>query len=833
MNTKRLTLAAIVMLLVPTAAFAIDFKQVNFSGSVVPGGMLGNDPKSSKFNEYRVIKDGVYLFSFNLDALDTEKGYFCAAQGSDVFRHDENINATLGNYGYWKLGFEWDEIPHLLSIKSQTPYRYAGNGLFEVPLTVPQTATIVQELVPSTANQVNVNDPATAAYLSNNIIATNLDNQRDKATVTLDGRLLEDLNFHLGYSHENRDGNKITYGPIGDRPPRTLNIQMPEPIDYNINEITVKTDYRWNFIRANFSYLYSNFDQNNSSMRWQNIYSNPGGTEETWGGTTPRIVATYGRRALEPSNHYNNVALALGVDMPFESYLVATLGYGFMVQDKPLIPYSTLSVSQGGIPWNVPSKLPETFADGKINTSLYNFDYIIRPISSLNLRAFFRFYDLNNRTNVRNWLYVTDDTTNTDGSVSYVNNRQNLGYAYDKRNYGLDAWYSLNFWSSTLGFVFDREGIDRTFREANTEENIFKLTLRSHPLNGVNFRGKFLYGDRDMDATYNYQAPSGSYTYTFAQATDNNNPKFTFENHPDMRMFDVSDRVRRQFGFDVSVSPSEKIDFSGFYDYQKSDYDSGVTPVQPLAGYPGAISDANRFASTPGNQVGLLETTMNKFGVDVSFVLNEQLTLNTFYSFEEMESEQRGFEFDENFKANPATIPSTTELGPWTRSTMQWLAKMKDLTNEVGLGASFVIIKEKLNFLTEGVISLGQIKIDYSGFGAVSSVNPANPFPDNYQFAFRSPPNVRQDRYTIYSAFEYQLIKDLIIRLGYLFEQYMIRDWQQEKNTPWYESVSGNEHLLRDTSQSSQWGNRLVNFGSYLAPSYVAHFGSLSVSYKF
>jgi len=43
----------------------------------------------------------------------------------------------------------------------------------------------------------------------------------------------------------------------------------------------------------------------------------------------------------------------------------------------------------------------------------------------------------------------------------------------------------------------------------------------------------------------------------------------------------------------------------------------------------------------------------------------------------------------------------------------------------------------------------------------------------------------------------------------------------------------GGDTLLRDTSRSNQWGNRLFNLGTYLAPSYDAHIGFVGFSYRF
>jgi hypothetical protein len=71
-----------------------------------------------------------------------------------------------------------------------------------------------------------------------------------------------------------------------------------------------------------------------------------------------------------------------------------------------------------------------------------------------------------------------------------------------------------------------------------------------------------------------------------------------------------------------------------------------------------------------------------------------------------------------------------------------------------------------------------------------------------------------------------------MVAAGYLYDSYRIRDWQQDSAAPWYEQV-GTEFLLRDTSRSHQWGNRLFNLGRFLAPGYTAHLGYLSLTYSF
>jgi hypothetical protein len=490
-----------------------------------------------------------------------------------------------------------------------------------------------------------------------------------------------------------------------------------------------------------------------------------------------------------------------------------------------------------GLAWNDLSKLPRSSADAEVETMLFNLDYIIKPVQRLDLRAFYRYFDLNNNTPVEEWRYVTSDTMAANGGVAYLNKRRNLDEDYDKQNYGLEGNYALPLWATTFGLGYEREEFDRKFREADTDENIYRVSLRSRPAKWVSFRTKYQYGDREVDGEYDPEAAHETYWYTPSEANNNIDSGFTFENHPDTRRFDVTDRERNLFEFLVSVNPLEALDLSASYRYRKDDYDSDVNPSQPLLHYAGS-RPAELGATSPGAQVGLLEDKREQYGLDISYAPTERLSFSAFADREDAETRQRGLEFDENNKATP-TGSVNADLGAWTEARGQWIAEVKDRTNTFGVGAGFVIIPGKLNFTADYTYSAGKIDIDYSGYGSPESgirtagVISGDPRPDTNQFGFRSPPTIRNDRYTLNANLEYQVIENLILGLGYMYERFKIRDFSQETDTPWFEAVAGNEFLLRDSSRSSQWGNRLPNLGSYLAPAYEAHVGTLSITYKF
>jgi hypothetical protein len=125
--------------------------------------------------------------------------------------------------------------------------------------------------------------------------------------------------------------------------------------------------------------------------------------------------------------------------------------------------------------------------------------------------------------------------------------------------------------------------------------------------------------------------------------------------------------------------------------------------------------------------------------------------------------------------------------------------------------------------------SLSTVGITYAGYGVTNF--DGTPFPATHQFGFSTPPDITEDLHVVNLRIDIP-IKAVTFVAGYTYENYTLNDWQQGSSAPWVEAV-GADTLLRDTSRSYQWGNRLFNLGTYLAPSYDAHIGFLGFRYSF
>lgn len=774
------------------------------------------DDDSAKYNEYRDRSDGLLLDELWYDFFRLDTGGFLELSGERIGRADQSLRLRAGDLGAWSLDVDWNETPHRLGNDARTPYDYRGNGLFDVSSNVPIT---FKKLATGAADAPSVvaSDQLVATYLDANLRRIPLGTERNRGSMMLDFGGGGAFGAQLSVTDEQRSGFKVGYGPIGDRPPRTLNIQMPEPVDYRTRDAELRLEHDGDRLQIGFAYLVSDFENEIDTLTWENIFATPapGSNFDVW----DRAVSAYGQRPLAPDNQLHQATVDFGFATPRNGRLSGIVSYGRLDQDERLLPYSFADEIL------VAPDLPRSTAAAEMETLFAGLTYTSNPVENLHVRAFARYYDLANRTPESNWWYVTSDTSNLDGTRSYKNRRTNLAYAYDSLTFGGEAQWRARALKSTLTATLELEEIGREYREADTSESRLTVQWRGRPSERVSFKARYLYGDRDGDG-YDGFVTRQSYWYSPAQAgTDNDNPGLTFSNHPDMRRYDVADRERNQFDLGLTWTPTGSFNVTAEYWAREDDYDSGVRPTQPLAGR--ALADAALF--TPGDQLGLLTDDQGRASLNAGWAPREGVTLTAFFSLESADRRQRSLEFNENNKQNPSAV-ATAELGGWNRAASQWIAETEDEYRTLGAALDWTLSPDRATLRLDASWSRGTTEIEYSGFG-VTNWNGA-PFADDHQFGFRTPPTIENELASFGAELELRIFPRCDLVVGYGYDRYDVVDWSQEADTPWFESV-GSEYLLRDTSRSHQWGNRLVNLGSYLAPGYRGHYGQVGLAIRF
>lgn len=809
-------LIALLLLSAPCgAAHAQDTLAVRTSGWISAGPKLAhNNSNSSKLTEYRDLSGNRFPLDLRINAL-RPKGRFLDIAADNAMRRDQSLGLRTGKTGLWRVDLGWDEVPHNRSNKTYSPYSETAPGVLDVAQVI---AMPLKRLAPTTAQLPLVlrSDTLIAAFAQSFAQPVDLGTQSRKGTVGVRYDGIPGLDVSAGYTLRTKTGQHLSYGPIGDRPPRTLNIQFAEPVDYRTNDFKVGAEYNVGLYQLRAEYLLSEFQNGVDALTWRNVYATPpaGSAVDTW----DRLVSAYGRKALAPDNRYHNATFTGGANLPLDSRLTASASFGRMRQNNALLPYSYAPLTT--------LSLPRTTANARMNTVSLSAEYAIVPVKAVSLRAFFRRFDLANETPSSQWQYVTSDVSNLDGSVTFLNKRVNEPIAWDRRNVGADATWRLGLWKTSLGLGFEREKVGRQHREVEeTVENILRASWRVKPMRWLSVQAKYLRGDRDA-GNYDWRSARESYWYTLAEAgTDNNNPQFTFENHPDMRRFDISDRRRDQLDLTAGLTPTGgKFSVSTTFKYRHDDFGSGVRPEQPLRGR--LVADS--LATTPGDQLGLLNSQRRQLGFDLLYAPVERFSANASLGWDAGDAYQRGLEFNENNKQNPSAIATAT-LGPWTRAGNQWTAKTVDNTRYVGVGGTYGF-RSNVTLSANYTLSLSMLDIEYAGFGLTNF--DGSPLPPNNEFAFQTPPTAKHRSQAADLRLEFPVVRDVTMRLVYMYDEYRIRDWQQDPGTAQFESVN-TELLLRDTSRSVQWGNRLFNMGSLLAPDYTAHIVHVGLTYHF
>jgi len=855
MNYKILisVFSASVLFLNPVAPYAQDLEEEvveaepeRYSIALdldVGGQIVESDTDSSKFNEYRDNDTDALINKAYFSIDDTETGRYLDFRGRRLSRDDQELSLELGTSDLWSVDFDWDETPHLLSNSATTPYDYLGRGNYRVAGGIVDDIQIFSIDDARTWTAANAGpggageDTRIARVLRDAVHPIDLGTQRETGTVGVNFYFTDRTKARFEFQRDDKDGSILTGAAIGDRPPRSLTVQLPEPIDYNTYDFKVSFEHYTDSFTIDAAYKYSVFENNVNQMSWNSLFHaanfNCAAIPACAGaadydrirananliGYRSTEYATTGTLALSPDNTYQNFTLNGSYRLPmWSSRISASFVYTVMEQDDTLLlPYATSDFDD-------PARtLPRNTADAEIDSTMFNLAYNASPLRALNVNLHYRYYDMNNDTPQDVWNGATQDTS----SYSYLSQRINVAYDMEQDNIGADLNYYLGN-MGTLGFAYEKEQIDRPHREvAETDEDRFTFTYRVSPVYWANLRAGYILSDRD-GSPYNSEITDQSFAYDIvANAGQSNNPLLGFSNNPGLRKYDVADRDRDEIDLALNLMPVEGVNINLSYARINNDYGTAIAD---------SINTWDSIALTfvdvfvDPTQLGLLEDETNRYTVDINYSPNEALNLFGYFSREEMNILQRGRNMNEDNRIN--NINGTKD---WqgTDGANIWNADMDDETDTYAFGVNYKAMEDKLNLNADFSHSNGVVDIDYSA-GANLVEDDTTSIQNHSEWS--SPPDVDFETNTLNLGLNYALTEKVTLGFNYTFEDYSVTDWMQEGNSAHKLRVSDNfvTEIDGETAGTSndRAGSRLVTLDDYLAPDYEVHWGLLSIQYK-
>ncbi len=433
---------------------------------------LEGNRDSPNFRTYQVIEEGFVADRFRLGLETKDHRRFIEFQGLDIGKNDQNYQVSAGQYGRYRLDFEWDQIPHLYG-KGQTPFVRSEGGVYNLPAGVAGAA------------------PDPGAF--NGSTVSNFKVRKDIARAGFWWAPTPEWDIQLNYDHTRHAGNRPMGAGFSDADGGNI-VEVPEPIEWQIDQVNASLGYSTKVWQLQGGYRLSVFGNDIKTM----TFDNPLFT----GAACPGVnCAPQGRTALAPDNQAHNLFLTGGLNLPMATRLTLKVGYGINRQDDTFFPHTinpaaiAAAANPAGLGLYAPS------LRGDIRTLLVNATGTSRPIRDVSVTVRYRLYDKDNRTLVQTFpSSVVRDTDPVDDT------RLSRIYDYQKQNGDLDvAWRAFRPLTLKAGFGWERWDRPDTREVGRTDEYSGKFGLTYRPFSWLDIVGRYTRSWKRIDQynTYN------------------------------------------------------------------------------------------------------------------------------------------------------------------------------------------------------------------------------------------------------------------------------------------------------------------------------------------
>lgn len=754
---------AVVLSFASLAWAQIDLGNFTITGEAEVGGLPRHKNGSAgKFEEYRDIPETVIVPQLQLMIGGKKNDFYLELDSTKLGLDDQNYRLRVGRYGLLDVEFEWDQIPHLFNRDTAaTPFAGSG-GTF----TLPSKPTVIGSLdcttVGHTCEWVNSNSHREVLKLIHGFARFKL-----RYTPT------PGWTFSTRYSSQNVNGDRafstITNGFSNI-------VELPEPIDYQIHNIELGGEYAASWWSLGLKYNASLFHNNTSTLVWDNPFStNPfvgavGSACVDIAGSTCR-----GRLDLYPSNQAHTFTLTGTARLPVKTTLLGTVSYGWRLQDDNFLPFTINPAigplaPGGALPSSRDSLLRKSL-DGDVRPTMVNLTLVNRYFSRLNLKGFYRYYDLDNKSR-RLFLpdgYIRSDTGPTPSAAA--EDLRSFPYAYSKQNLGLDAGYNFTRWlSGKLSYGWER--MHRERREVlNADEHGFGPTLDIKPSSWLSFRASY---KRLLRNAPDYDA--GRYSVVITGET----PAVIREEHLEaLRKVDEAARERDKVSFFTQLSPFQNLTLHGGFDVINDRYPRTVVGLKRDLNYSPSVG----FIYAP------LEWA--RFFGD--------------YNWDRLDWKLKAMERSgELVFGCPARELQTPENCP----SSLWTSRGREKVHTFSIGMDANLIKDLLGFRLQYGYSQGRSEVRASG-----NTTPGNVPATDY-------PTITNRWHELLARFEYALHRNVDLRFGYYFNRYSTKDFGVDIMKLWMGDV--------DSGAADS-----IFLGDRLKGNYTAHVGFVGLRAKF
>lgn len=713
--------------------------------SSVEVGVLNVNQDSAKFGEYSGLdKKRVYgIGELELLGGDGPDGAFrWNVLGRNLGLDSRSLAGEVGTQGRWRITAGYDEIVRNFSDTYLTLWNGAGGSAFTLPTGYPAAGTrlgVTNSAAGILANWNNIQSPnattgttggGPASVIPANMHSFNIGTGRKRGNVGVSAILAPGWEVKASVKHEEKDGTKITGVNMGRF--SGVHALLPEPISSTTDQFEAAVSFVGKQAFFNAGY-YGSIYRNDIGL-W--IVENAGANNV--------VMGNVARLQSAPDNQMHQINVGGGYKFTPATRFSFSGSWARLTQNENFID------SPAGSTWVV----PETSAHAKVINSSFLARLTSRVMKDLTLNAAYKYDDRDNRTPFMDFRTTAGDSP----GASTLFSNEPINRKVNQLN--LDASYSLGR-GQAVKAELEYQKIHRSstahespFRSDTSYDNTARLEYRRTLDDSLTGRVSYAHSKRHV-SDYEEGNPRPTSPTAPLPAAD---PLLTgFE------QFFLANRNRDKLRSQLNFQASDAVSLQGSLDYNHDHYPA---------------------------EFGLKEAKGWVFGLDGAVAVNQALSFNVFYTYEDMKTRMASLAIGRGLTTTTlvphvsgppcaayTNVAATLPADYFTDSCREWTESQGDKIHTLGVSARYRgLMAGRLDIAGELTYSRARTPITVMG-GTYYGNGVPNSSTGNVFIAAESFSDITSELTQLRLAGTYAIDKKSALRLTYVYGRLKSSDW--------------------------------------------------------
>lgn len=790
----------------PTGVWAEAMQQVPFNRSSdtsrwsdnyveLGGGYLDSDSNTRntfKFGEWTGLsKEGGYgTLGFNYQSR--------ARENDSIYFHTFGQNIGLDTFKFMLEGGKQGSVSlsaggDRLTLAQSDSAVFLPRGLGSNNLTYAGS-----QVAWNAANRRYQDTNGAGAPISANLQPFDISQTRDIYRLNLAGVISNAWDFKVNVREDQREGTRVT----------SAYFTTPMMVPYQINDKTTQIDttlsYTTKAAQAQLTYSYSQYDNDETALRWQNPFD-PAATRRT------------GQASLMPSNEMHQISFTGALNLAKSSRLTTYLSQSINLQDAAFLPYTsnpatTLS-NPTGTNLSTGAGLPRQSLDGKIINTIADIALTTRPVDAMNMKLAYQYRDSNNKTPTTEYRYVfLDSFAQPANNAASTARRVNVAISSTEHRYTLDTDYDVMSRTKLRGLL-ERKVTDYEYNSgpadvpSNTEDRILvelRRAISDEFTGALSLQHKERSADSyNKNSFFNASYPLAGPVYDTTTNAGIQTARY-FTNNPQMRNFMYADYDEDRVRLNGQWNASETWSFQGGADAYQQKFDkmdcSGVASDPNVAAATAAVnaSPSTNKMSWSSECLGRERLQGNTASLDAQWQPSEDFSAFAFYTYSNTKLKQKGRATaiggsTPAAAAQPNAASHQVQVSDDASRSYFVDTEFEDQT--IGLGLKWNATT-KLELGSQYVFSRGTENISLAlvpGSSITAFVSPL-PLPEN-----------KSETQSLQLYGKWNFSNRFAFRLNYMYERFRASDWAWD-NVP----ATGVNGVLLQGQQTPRYDNHYI-----------------------